>query len=786
MNRRILPAILCAIAALCSISTAHAANPDVTGLEPTIWWDFETKPTSADALRNANMGSNGIVLKKSGTFGYQQGVTNGWALDTSVCTTYSYAGTYSTAGNPITVSTVMTLGTNPNGITLNVRTTAGDLIIRRGDTAGSLVVGWGAQQQASSHTLTATFTDGDAAFHLVSVVGTSTGTELYVDGQLKGSSTDFTPWSTSGNVTQMQFGSHLGGLQTGDVQHGGLIDDLRIHDAALSAAQIKAIAAEYGLALLPSALGVSGDPQDWGTVIPDYGTTSGLSQGDTVSCSATGSETESTKIIPTGYSLYSVASDGEETLVEESTATSFMYTHGSDAGRLVWHWAQSNMVTVASGSNGSVSEGGWVGYGEAFAVTATPAEGYGFGYWTGDTSGIDILSASTVIPSVTAPVSLAAEFVVPGADVTVQYVSPSGSDDNDGYFESSPKKTIAAAVAALDPVSSASGRTCTVHVAPGRYPISSHIAVMNAVRIIGCDEDPARVVVSNASSETGYGKTHRLFWLADAQAMLSGMTLEKGFVNIAGGKGGGGVYAAAGVVSNCVIRDCRISQSSDSSAYGGGVFLEGGSAVLTHCIVSNCTAEAKEANWAKTGAAGVYAGTGRVENCLVIDCRNSRTAPTFANMVGGIMLGTAGASAVNCTVVGCYGSHTGGILANDASALVRNCVAFCCEKRIKVNDELAVTTVPFGGTATLFDHCASDAAETYDQKGSILGLTSAAFKNYANGDYTPASGGSLYNKGINYEGMASVDLAGNPRKVGSRIDIGCYELRSTPLIIIVR
>jgi hypothetical protein len=481
-----------------------------------------------------------------------------------------------------------------------------------------------------------------------------------------------------------------------------------------------------------------------------------------------------------------VASDGGEALVEKSDATSFTYTHGSDAGRLVWHWAQSNMVTVASGSNGSVSEGGWAGYGEPFSLTAAPDSGYKFGYWTGDVAGIDILSASTVIPSVTAPVSLAAEFVKAGADVTVQYVSPTGSDDNDGYFESSPKKTIAAAVAALDPVSSASGRTCTVHVAPGRYPISSHIAVTSAVRIIGCDEDPARVVVSNATSETGYGKAHRLFWLADAQAMLSGMTLEKGFVNIADGKGGGGVYAAAGVVSNCVIRDCRISQSSGSSAYGGGVFLEGGAAVLTHCTVSNCTAEAKEANWAKTGAAGVYAGTGRVENCLVIDCRDPRSAPTFANMVGGIMLGTADASAVNCTVIGCYGSHTGGILANNASALVRNCVAFCCEKRIKVNDELAVTTVPFGGTATLFDHWASDAAETYDQMGSILGLTSAAFKNYANGDYTPASGGPLYNAGANYEGMASVDLAGNPRKVGSKIDIGCYEARSSALVIIVR
>ncbi len=45
---------------------------------------------------------------------------------------------------------------------------------------------------------------------------------------------------------------------------------------------------------------------------------------------------------------------------------------------------------------------------------------------------------------------------------------------------------------------------------------------------------------------------------------------------------------------------------------------------------------------------------------------------------------------------------------------------------------------------------------------------------------------SIVNKGANYEGMASVDLAGNPRKIGSKVDIGCYEASSTAFIIIVR
>ena len=214
MKKQMLVAVVCATVVLCSIPAARAANPDVTGLEPTIWWDFETRP-NASGLASTNKGSKSISFTGEGTATYQTGVTNGWAIDTSKCTPYSKAGTYSTVGNPITVSLVMTLGSNPNGITLNVRTTAGDLIIRRGATAGSLVVAFGGQQQDSSHFLNATLSGGDSAYHLVSVVGSSEGTKLYVDGVLADSSTTFTPWSASGKVEQMQFGSHKASSRSG-------------------------------------------------------------------------------------------------------------------------------------------------------------------------------------------------------------------------------------------------------------------------------------------------------------------------------------------------------------------------------------------------------------------------------------------------------------------------------------------------------------------------------------------------------------------------------------------
>jgi hypothetical protein len=93
---------------------------------------------------------------------------------------------------------------------------------------------------------------------------------------------------------------------------------------------------------------------------------------------------------------------------------------------------------------------------------------------------------------------------------------------------------------------------------------------------------------------------------------------------------------------------------------------------------------------------------------------------------------------------------------------------------------------PRTGTAANFVNCATDGAEAINETCVLLGDSAEVFNDYASGDYTPKAGGPLVNKGANYEGMASVDLAGNPRKIGSKIDIGCYELRSTPLVIFVR
>ena len=768
MKKQMLVAVVCATVALCSIPAARAADKDVTGLVPTIWWDFETKP-DASGLPGANKGSASITFTSEGTQTYSAGaINNTYAIDTSKYTPYSGSGSFSTAGNPFTLSLVMTLGTKANGITLNVQTSTGDLIIRRGAGAGSLVVGWGAKQAASSQFLNATFDDGDAAWHLVSIVCTQTDTKLYVDGKLADSSMEFTPWSESGKATQMQFGGHLGGTKTGEAKNGGLIDDLRIHDAALAPAQIRAIAAEYGLVVLADALTVTGSPVNWGDVVPAYGITNGLSEGATVECSAVGAETETTKTIPIGYGLYSIASDGTETLIGESSATSFTYTHGADAGHLVWHWAQSNMVSVASGANGSVSEGGWVGYGDDFTVTATPGAGYKFLRWTGDTDGIDVLSAAVVLQSVTAPLSLTAEFVDEDADEFVQYVSPDGDDANAGYFANAPKKTIAAAVNTLAPTAAASIQPCAVHVAPGLYPISSTIVVTNAISIIGGDPDPSRTIVSNAAE-----KEIRVFFLNAPGAIVANLTMQKGYVRTWDVKGGNFIVESnGGVVSNC------ISEASDNSfegAYAAGGYLKAG--LVTHSVFRRCKTRSGSANWG-SNRCGVLQleGTAKAENCLFADNPQSTTV-TLINVYGSSIMR-------NCTIVDSSLSVTDqyckawSALNIASGATVQNVVI------AGVTNKIDGAVCPPTGSVTRFLNGAFDGDVTGLPAGTVTGTAAEFFKNYANGDYTPA--GPLVGKGANYEGMASVDLAGNPRKVGSKIDIGCYEAGSSAFVIRVR
>jgi hypothetical protein len=93
---------------------------------------------------------------------------------------------------------------------------------------------------------------------------------------------------------------------------------------------------------------------------------------------------------------------------------------------------------------------------------------------------------------------------------------------------------------------------------------------------------------------------------------------------------------------------------------------------------------------------------------------------------------------------------------------------------------------PFSGTTANAVACATDGASAINGTCILVDPVSDAFRDYANGDYRPKAPGPLVNKGESYEGMPSIDLGGNKRLIGSKVDIGCYEANAAELCIRLR
>ena len=321
----------------------------------------------------------------------------------------------------------------------------------------------------------------------------------------------------------------------------------------------------------------------------------------------------------------------------------------------------------------------------------------------------------------------------------------------------------------------------TIHVAPGLYPITVPLTVSKAVRILGDDPDPSCVVVSNKTGAGYKNGNQRVFYLDNANAFVANLTMQKGQ---SWGSSGSSFYITAngGIVSNCVV---EAGQTAGNSAFSAGAVLNAGR--VAHTVFRKCTIgsnSTSDNNGGYRAAVLNIKGNAVAENCLLADnTQASGKALTIVRIEGS-------ATMRNCTIVDSGLGNTNQYCAvftpiylTSANATVQNVVVAGVTNRID-----GALCRPVWGRPANFLNGATDAdiSGLNFPEGTITGTASSFFKDYASGDYTPKAGGPLVGKGANYEGMASVDLAGNPRKVGSRIDIGCYEARSSALVIIVR
>lgn len=340
------------------------------------------------------------------------------------------------------------------------------------------------------------------------------------------------------------------------------------------------------------------------------------------------------------------------------------------------------------------------------------------------------------------------------------------AENPDAQFPFSTPETAAATIAAA--VDAAVDGT-RVHVLAGTYSSQPTVNLLKAVAVFGEAGDPAGATVMAKGGA-------RAFYVNNPEASVANLTLS-------GSSQSNGktvcVEGSGGTVSNCVIQS-----TANSTVWGACGMAYGVNALFTHCVFRGYCRISTGDNPAG-GVAIKLAKTSRLENSIIT---NITTTTDRGN--GHVVAAQSGSSVVNCTIAACVMPNpTSTGLNVDGTSAATNCVVYgvvATVPQYEYIDNLdgSVTTnqleslhpaAPWSGTAANFVNCATDGAEAINETCVLLGDSAEVFTDCTNGDYTPKAGGPLVNKGANYEGMASVDLAGNPRKFGKGVDIGCYE-----------
>lgn len=331
-----------------------------------------------------------------------------------------------------------------------------------------------------------------------------------------------------------------------------------------------------------------------------------------------------------------------------------------------------------------------------------------------------------------------------------------------------PYCTEETAARTLQDALSVPGNGMTIHLAAGTYSSSATSAkfdVTNGVRIIGMTGNPDDVIIQNTATVAG-NSSYKTITVNHSDAFVANVTISGARIRNVSGSAGLIMGSNGGTVSNCVIRG-----NNHSPAYyqaSAGVSMSAG--LVTHCVITNNLIDAKSTQENDTVAVAMSGGA--LENSFI-----------GANRVTGNVVGkcyavrATGGRIVNCDIIGNDLSSTNelaGALDVSGTAVVSNTVIFGNTKREIVDngDETTSTNVVSAlvtGAAveTALTACATD-----------LTITAAAFTDYANGKFTPAYGGPLFNAGVTPAGWAGSgikDLAGHKRVIGSRVDIGCYE-----------
>jgi hypothetical protein len=399
---------------------------------------------------------------------------------------------------------------------------------------------------------------------------------------------------------------------------------------------------------------------------------------------------------------------------------------------------------------------------ETFSDTAEDL-GYGVTYqWfaraTATLEGGRVLSASTSTNSFTLLWSGDMFVDATSANAIPPYVTPASA-----------AQTIADALAlATD--------GATIHIAPGLYKISTPIALAKAIRILGEGGDPSHVVVSNTVGANYQNGNRRVFILNHADAFVANLTMQKGSAWGDWATGGNFLISdGGGTVSNCIV---EAGQQVSGHGSGGGGQLEAG--LVTHTVFRGNYVAASTQWGQNKGGVLVLKGASRAENCLLVD----NPQPNAALLV--VQEGTS--ILRNCTIIKSRIANTNQYCTSFSPLRIGSTAQAVNVVIAGVTDKDGAACKPTGTRANFTNGALDSSIEgTAFPASTVVGTAASFFRDYANGDFRPASGGPLVGKGANYEGMAAFDLSGKQKRlIGRIIDIGCFEANDSHTIFFIR
>lgn len=310
----------------------------------------------------------------------------------------------------------------------------------------------------------------------------------------------------------------------------------------------------------------------------------------------------------------------------------------------------------------------------------------------------------------------------------------------------------------------------TIAVANGTYSMDGTLTIPNGLTITGGYEgDGSATVFTN----TGSGDVVVLQeGTADSYARIARVT-------VSGATSGRGITAQAySQIDECIIEKNTTRGNTRKVDDGAGVWL-GNNTLLQRSIIRDNLANAYT-----SGGVSIDGNNVTIKNCLITRNESKAQHGTVKCSTGGILHWAAhnGTRIINTTIVDNTGKNCGAVwcAGNTTISNWYNCILW------GNHGDPATNSVEIGllnGTnaKNAFTNC-------YVSKNiasfNYLGTDNTAedgpnFTDPANGDYTLAANSRLIDAGTDTgygEGLESdLCLAGNNRRQGNSVDVGCYE-----------